>query len=339
MPDNVQPAAETAKPQALDVNSAADMIRQLSEPEQPQEPEQPEDAPEQDVEAEEDAEQPDPEEPEGDTEQTDEAEEPDEPETPPKKFTVKIDGETHQVTLEEALKGYQRESDYRQKTMALAEQRKAFEQRQKETFDTAQQKLEELAAMGQFLEQQLVGKFQQVNWNELRETDPGEYAALRQEMMEGAQRVQQMKANAARNAQMLQQQQHQAMLEKLPEVLKEQEELLVSKLPDWSENKPERQKALRSYLTENGYRDEEANLITDHRFVVMADKARRYDLMQSAKPQTKRVLKEPSKMLKPGPKQTKSQQQRDKYAAQFNAFRSGGGKVNDAAKLISLLSE
>ena len=159
MPDNVQPAAESAKPQALDVNSAADMIRQMSEPEQPQEPEQPEDAPEQEVDAEEDAEQPDPEEPEGDTEQTEEAEEPEDPETPPQKFTVKIDGEAHEVTLEEALKGYQRESDYRQKTMALAEQRKAFEQRQKEIFDVGQSRLVEIAAMGQFLEQQLVGKY------------------------------------------------------------------------------------------------------------------------------------------------------------------------------------
>ena len=45
----------------------------------------------------------------------------------PEYYDIKVDGEDLQVTLEEALKGYQRDSDYRKKTMSVAESRKEVE--------------------------------------------------------------------------------------------------------------------------------------------------------------------------------------------------------------------
>ena len=45
----------------------------------------------------------------------------------PTYYAVKVDGEDMEVTLEEALAGYQRDSDYRKKTMTVAEQRKEVE--------------------------------------------------------------------------------------------------------------------------------------------------------------------------------------------------------------------
>ena len=57
--------------------------------------------------------------PEGDNQQTTE-EEP--------KYKVKVDGEEIEVTQEELLRGYMRQKDYTQKTQALAEQRRQFEQ-------------------------------------------------------------------------------------------------------------------------------------------------------------------------------------------------------------------
>ena len=43
------------------------------------------------------------------------------------KFTVKVDGEEVEVTVREALEGYQRREDYTRKTQELSEARKAFE--------------------------------------------------------------------------------------------------------------------------------------------------------------------------------------------------------------------
>ena len=42
-------------------------------------------------------------------------------------FAVKVDGEELQVTFDELRNGYQRDADYRRKTMALSEDRKAFD--------------------------------------------------------------------------------------------------------------------------------------------------------------------------------------------------------------------
>lgn len=44
------------------------------------------------------------------------------------KYKVKVDGEEIEVTQEELLRGYMRQKDYTQKTQALAEQRRQFEQ-------------------------------------------------------------------------------------------------------------------------------------------------------------------------------------------------------------------
>lgn len=44
------------------------------------------------------------------------------------RYTVKVDGEEIEVTQDELLRGYMRQKDYTQKTQALAEQRRQFEQ-------------------------------------------------------------------------------------------------------------------------------------------------------------------------------------------------------------------
>jgi len=42
-------------------------------------------------------------------------------------YTVKVDGEEFEVTLDELRNGYQRQADYTRKAQSLAEQRKAYE--------------------------------------------------------------------------------------------------------------------------------------------------------------------------------------------------------------------
>ena len=54
------------------------------------------------------------------------AEDPDQPPAPAL-LTVRVNGEDQQVTVEEAVAGYQRHEDYSRKTMELADDRKAFE--------------------------------------------------------------------------------------------------------------------------------------------------------------------------------------------------------------------
>ena len=71
--------------------------------------------------------------------------------------------------------GHMKEKDYRQKTMALADERKAVESQQKDLAD----KLNEAHSLIAEL-QGLVDVDDDIDWNELRETDPDEYINLKE---------------------------------------------------------------------------------------------------------------------------------------------------------------
>jgi hypothetical protein len=61
-------------------------------------------------------------------EEADEAETVDEPELYDSKVVVKVDGEEREITVKEAIEGYQRREDYTRKTQELSESRQAFEE-------------------------------------------------------------------------------------------------------------------------------------------------------------------------------------------------------------------
>ena len=88
-------------------------------------------------------------------------------EEPPEVYTVKVDGQDVEVTLEELQSGYSRQQAYTKRSMELAEQRKAFEAEQAETRqirDAYAQQLDQLAAQIQQTTQQ------EPDWRALAET-------------------------------------------------------------------------------------------------------------------------------------------------------------------------
>jgi hypothetical protein len=69
--------------------------------------------------------------------------------------TVKIDGKTEQIPLEEAIKGYQRQADYSRKTAALAEERRSFDQDRQAVIQERTQYAHLLTALQQQLQEAL----------------------------------------------------------------------------------------------------------------------------------------------------------------------------------------
>lgn len=253
------------------------------------------------------------------------------------KDKVKVNGEESEVTLAELKAGYQKDSDYRQKTMELAEQRKAFETERQQMAQALQARVSEAGQLIQSLESQLVGDYNAVNWAELRELDPAEYTAKRMEFAEKQQHIQHMKQSASQEAQRLQQEAQQTQQAKYQEYLAEQQTLLNQAIPEWQDNAKatEGKKAIFSYLTDSGYTPDEINMLADHRTVVMARKAMLYDQsMKSADLAKKKVSKAP-KLIKPGNKpskgQVKSQQRQDQLARLKKT-----GSVEDAAALFMM---
>jgi len=110
-------------------------------------------------------------------------------------YTIKLDGEEIEVTREELLQGYQRQSDYTKKTQGISEERKAIEEERSnlstEMQALYQQREQYQQALGQLGNQLLAGisRFQNVNWEQLKESDPIEYMTKRDEFREEQEKI------------------------------------------------------------------------------------------------------------------------------------------------------
>jgi hypothetical protein len=113
-----------------------------------------------------------------------------------------------------------------------------------------------------------------------------------------------------------------------------QQQELLAKLPDWKDESKAKagREAIREYLIKEGFDAKALDNITDHRAVVLADKARKYDeMMSKANSAAKKVSQLPQKVERPGSGES---QTLDKRTAEWNRF-SKSGKVEDAAAIFS----
>lgn len=251
------------------------------------------------------------------------------------KGKVKINGVEQEVTLSDLKNGYQMESDYRRKTADLSEQRKAFEKEREEITQELSQKYQEATQVTDFLEQQLMGEYNSIDWNSIRHENPAEFAALKQEYNERYQQIQELKSSAAE--QLTQQRQAQLIKEQeaMSAMLAEQSQRLAEVIPEFGD--PEKAKTLkaemRDFLKQNGFEDVEIGQVVDHRQVLLIRDAMAYRNLKSKGVEVKSKVKSAPRLQKPGKKQVTSGEktQRDKRARLKRT-----GRVEDAALLIDV---
>jgi len=216
-------------------------------------------------------------------------------------YKVKIDGEEAEVTLEEALSGYQRERTFHKRMNEISQKSKAIEAESAET-----KRLRDEYARGlQQLEQAL--RVPEPNWEELRRTKTNEeFASIHAEY--------QIQQN---NLAKVQQQQQAIMSQQQAEVqaqyqnhLKAEFDTMLDKIPAWRDEKvreAERSKVISYAKSKMGYTDDEIAQASDHRAIVTLRKAMLYDELMGGKTQAKRKVKVAPKMVKAGSPKTKSE--------------------------------
>ena len=251
-------------------------------------------------------------------------------------FIVKVDGEDTEVSFDELLEGYSRQSDYTKKTQALAEDRKEIEQ-VREQFKSEYGNLQTersqyQQALGQLGAQLNAGimRYQGVDWEKLKADDPVAYVTKRDEFREEQERIQ-----AVHGQMQAVQQQQQADADKMHrEAVVEQTAMLGKLIPEWNdaEKQPAISKSIREYALAEGYAKEEVDALIDARSVNVLLKAMRYDELQKADVKTKKVRNRP-KMAKPGTKRSKSDAAR-RRKAELSSKLEKSGKAVDAARLI-----
>lgn len=224
-----------------------------------------------------------------------------EPET---SYKVKVDGQEIEVPLSELLQGYSRESDYRQKTMALADSRRQLESYANEYGQYVEQNINNLQESIKMVWAQLPN----INQPDpsLINDNPIEY--LRQR--EAFDRARAQRQELVEHYQQAEQQREQLSNQQFQTNLQKGREIVLQAISDW--NNPnimaQEQREILDDVARYGFSPEEFSRLTDPRYVVyMRDalinskKAKAYDDMMAKSNMTaKKVESLPVKSEKPG---------------------------------------
>ena len=235
------------------------------------------------------------------------------------KYKVKVNGEEVEVSLDELQKGYMMGKDYTQKTMNLAEQRKAVEAKVAE-IDANLNDAKEL--LGLELEW-----FESAEAKELRQYDPDEYLKRFERIKGRADKFERLKAKREGEKAELQRQQ----------IAKEQE-LLRQKVPEWLDDatvQREYPKLVES-MKSLGFDDAELQGISDHRMMVLARKAMLFDQIMSQDISGKKVKAAP-KSATPGTPKSPTEASDRKIKEMRERLRKKGDMNSAAAAIKSML--
>ena len=250
-------------------------------------------------------------------------------------FTVMANGKEEEVTYDELIKGYSRQSDYTRKTQELSNLRQEYErgaQQYAESLPALQNLKQQYSqALGNVISNSVAGleRFN-IDWNALREEDREEYLVKRAEFQDAkdqirgfqerkAQEDHAMQEEARRNYHSMVSQEHQRMVEQLPEWADQEERTKISA-------------DIKNYATSKGFTNDELSVLSDHRYLLTLMKAMKYDSLQSSDIKSKKLKNKP-RVVRSGKGVEKSQTDSKAKAAQMKRLR-GTGHINDASVLL-----
>jgi len=239
-------------------------------------------------------------------------------------YTVKVDGSELTVTLDELLRGYQREADYTRKTSELSLEKSKYNDLMQQSQGEINNKLSKLTELTSMAQQELQAEYSNINFEKLYEDDPTEAARLEHKMRKRAENLgriqEETKANQAHEFQ---------------KYLQDQQHKVSSLVPEF--NDPDKASKLKSdmrkYLSGLGYGDQEINSVYDARQVLLIKDAMTYDKLRKSNPKvTKKVAAAP-KVLKPGVAKNKTDASAKARRDKLNRLKKTGA-AKDAASIF-----
>ena len=248
----------------------------------------------------------------------------------PSSYTVKVDGEEFEVSLDELRNGYQRQADYTRKSQSLAEQRKTYEANIQAVQQERGQYSQVLEHMADYQNMELA-KFRDIDWKTLKDEDPTEYMEKRIEYQETKDKVGEIKQEQAR----VHQQNHQEMSHAMQQRLSEEAESLSKALPEYADPSSNLKNDLRKYALSSGFSEQDVDGITDHKVVLMLHKAFIHDQNQLGV--SSKNTKPVKKVLKSGTPATKGQKAKRQSQAKRERLAKTGNAKDAAAVFMDLL--
>jgi len=238
------------------------------------------------------------------------------------------------VTLQELEKGYQKDADYRRSTAKLANDRQQAEQDLFGRHQGYEQQNHFLSAQLQAAENIVAAELNDPRLTELRESDPAEWTARRDEI---GQRL-----GGLRNARIQAAQAYEQFSYNNKAQLRAREETaLLESIPDFGKS---HRATARDLLSTLGYSVPEISEVFDHRVIkgaielsgLRSEVAELRLLKEQAGDTVKRVKKDIPRLTKPGKQRGKPRIKRDNVTSLRDKARKSG-KLGDAARLIETM--
>lgn len=242
----------------------------------------------------------------------------------PNLHRLKVNGQEIEVSLDELKAGYSRDSDYRQKTHSLSQERKSLEEQKNSLRQSYETRLKELndtiATADEFIRQQQGGQ----DLQKLFDEDPVAAARLEFQLRQQSEKIEDMKAKARA-----------AQQKQYNDFLETQKELAAQKIPEFADpSKADTFKInMRNTLRDYGFNDQEIGSLADHRFLMVAKDAMGYKSLQNKKPIVQKKVANAPKVVKSGVAKQNVSSGREVIRNKINKLRKSGS-INDAKSAL-----
>lgn len=317
-----------ANNEALDLRSASALIEQLQDEAERSENQEVEDQAEEEVleETQEDFEDS-----EDDAEPLDEDDE-EEVEQEAALYTVKVNGEDKQVTLDEALNGYSRQADYTRKSQELAASKKDFENEREAVL---QERATYASLLPQLQNALMVDDEPEPDWDKEFADNPMQASRLKYEW-DKKRDLKYQKLQAIQNEQQrLQNDLYEEQNRAIEELRVEETAKLPDLIPEWKDNSTfsKEKGEIKEYLMNEGITEEEIMALTMAKHIQLIRKAWLYD---KGVAKTKKTRAQTGKTVPSGSSQ-KTPVKKSKATRNAQERLQSSGRLDDAVDLAKLL--
>lgn len=228
-----------------------------------------------------------------------------------------------EVTEEELVKGYLRQSDYTKKRQKESEEHKELIEKLNSQIDEYSEGLTDFVTETELK----LYEYQQIDWEALKAEDPATFNQLYSDALYTEKKYRDAQAKLSE----IKTQATEKIKEQQASYLKEQKELVQTLIPEWDQVAGK----IKSYLVGEGFSDTELSSIANAKIAVLADKARKYDELKAKREgiSQQKLSKKVPKMVKSG-SPTSSGSKKSKAAQQATARLQKTGSIDDAVAVL-----
>ena len=212
-----------------------------------------------------------------------------------------IDGETRETPLSDLVTSYQMQGHNNNKSMALEDERKTFEGMREAAADELQQRMQGVQQLATFAEEQLIGEFNNIDWDTLRRDNPAEWTALKQEYAERAQKIQQGQQLLTEEQERVAKERQDTSDENMRVHMNGELGKLIANNPTWSDQTIRKadMDVMSTFLVDTyGYETSDMDNVTDARLIEVVKDAKKY--REGIKLAANKKVKRIPKFQKPG---------------------------------------